>query len=156
MIQRIQSMYLLIIVLVLAVIYFLPMAAFTTTISTETVLWKLSGFSDPDVFAGQKLPPMNITAIFALALGLASVMTLLFYKNRAFQIRMSRNMLIVSILFVASIFFLVDKSSNLEGVVMYAYLSGTYLSLIVPVMAYLTIGAIRRDERKVRAADRLR
>jgi len=154
MIQRIQSLYLLVIVLVLAVMYFLPLAAFTT--ATETVFWKFAGYSAPDVFAGHQLPPSIITSLFALLLGVAAVVTLFFYKHRAFQIRMSRNMLIVSILFIASIFFVVDKTGKLPVVNEYAYLSGTYVALLVPVMLYLTIGAIRRDERKVRAADRLR
>lgn len=154
MIQRVQSLYLLILVVALIAMNFLPLAVFNTAL--EPVTWKFCGYYPAEVLEGQPLPPANITSILALVLGLSGIVGIAFYKHRKFQIRLIRNMLIVSILFIASIFYIVDKTSKLGLVEGYAYMAGTYVALIVPVMCYLAIGAIRRDEQKVRAADRLR
>jgi hypothetical protein len=152
MIQRVQTIYLLFMILVVGVMFFVPMAVYNT--SAGTVIWNLSGFSPTDILQSSTI--MNLPAVLSLIVGIASLLIVLQYRNRMLQIRLCRINMIVMILFIASLFYVVDSVKDQQDVVRFAYMYGAYLSVFLPVLNYLSMGAIRRDEMKVKAADRLR
>jgi len=152
MIQRVQTVYLLLIIIIVGVMFVAPSAVYDTT--SGKVLWNLVGFSPEGILQTSTI--LILPAVLSVIVGIASLFTVLQYRNRKLQIRLCRINMMVMILFIASIFYVVDSVKDQPNVVLFAYMYGAYLSVLLPVLNYLSIGAISRDERKVKAADRLR
>ena len=113
MIQRIQSVYLLLITALMAVL---------AIMKSEVIWWQ--------------------SLVFAI-LGVISLVAIFLYKNR------KRQMWIVAFLLLASILvfvYAIDISALIMGI----------LSVVSMFLAVLAIRAIRKDEKLVRSADRLR
>lgn len=155
MLQRIQSLYFLFVPVIIAVMFFLPLASFETSVQTMKLF--LYGMQSPEVTAENLLPSMwYIMPVLAIILSLYAIATLLQYKNRIRQLKWNRFALMINILFIASVFYVVDRISTDEAVIRHAYNLGAYLSMVPALFIYLANGKIRKDEQKVRAADRLR
>lgn len=153
MIQRIQSVFLALIPVVIGVMFFFPLATFKGVEGTFT-LW-MTGFCVDEGAASPAVQTWFIPLIGILS-ALLSVVVIFLYKNRLLQLRLNRFVSITIILFIAAIFFTVDRTVKNADLVGYAYNIGAYLSLVPPFLVYLANGRIRKDEMKVRAADRLR
>lgn len=153
MIQRIQSVFLALIPVVLGAMFFFPLATIKGVDGTFT-LW-MSGFCVEEGAAAPSVQTWFIPVLGILA-ALLSVVVIFLYKNRILQLRLNRIVSITIILFVATIFFTVDRTVKQTDLVGYAYNLGAYLSLVPPFLVYLANGRIRKDEMKVRAADRIR
>ncbi len=154
MIMRIQTLYLLAVVVIMGLLSLFPIAYFETTLNGLS--FSLAGFSNPDMLSGLDVPPWWIPGIVALLAAAFSIISILMYKKRLMQIRINRYILMLNILLIASIFYIADRTAALEMVTKHAYSLGAYLSLAPPVLVYLATAGIRRDEKRVRAADRLR
>ena len=133
MIQRIQTIYLLLIACLMSVVVFVPVAGTLSEIGE----WCLLGVS-------------AITAIL-------SCIAIFLYKNRKRQIRFCR--LITGLLVV---FYLVLFLSNLSFPLNLSFLQdyGFQYTVCFPLIAllfgFLAIKGIKKDEKLVRSADRLR
>lgn len=154
MIQRIQSIYLLVVSALMAVTLFAPLAWF----SGSAGMFELTAFSlrtaEGEVM--QSTAYMGIVLVLACALPLV---TIFFYKQRLLQIRLCA----VEIVFLLG-------SAVMEGV--YYFLSRRVFAdeafhaqgfkpwIVLPLVgllfAYLAVRAIFRDEMLVRAANRIR
>jgi len=154
MIQRIQTVYYFLMVLVCIAMFFVPLAYFET--SEGAIKWGIGGFDSLISPGDSDFMHTLFPGILAGISGVVSLLALLMYRQRPMQIRISRINMIIIILFIASLFYVVHLTGERSTVIRYAYLPWAYLSLLLPILNYLAIGAIRRDERKVRAADRLR
>ncbi len=141
-------------VLVAVLLFFIPLAHYE--LAEGGVKWSLGGFDQPGVFMPESVGFMLLPGIFAGLSAVISLIVVMLFRQRMLQIRLSRINMIVIILLIASLFYVTDQIRGSDEVVRFAYLHGAYLSLLLPLLNYLTIGAIRNDERKVRAADRLR
>ena len=141
MIQRIQSIWLVI----AAACAFI---AYTLTL----YVGKLTDGSERNLLMGEKLP----LVVLLIGTGLLALITVFLYKNRKLQFRLSVFGVILSTAIIALEYFFVESFKK-----DYAIPSGTYqLGALLPiVMAVLFIFAARgiyRDEKLVKSVDRLR
>jgi hypothetical protein len=144
MIQRIQSLFLLLVVLLSGLMLILP------------------------VYELQSVPPAAGEAVkqFTIAgnallmiingtVGVLCFVAIFLYKSRSFQIRLCNLSLLLTCVLTGLLFFVADTmSSGMSQHVEYKY--GSYVPLIELLLIYLSIRFIKRDEALVRSADRLR
>ena len=170
MIQRIQS-FLLVLALVGFVLLFLfPTATYEATDSvgnittSELNLIKKSGPSEGSEIGdlSKSFMPQNSILLMALAiiLGIGTLVSIFMYKNRIRQMRFVSFLALVNLLYIGLMFLstIPDGEKVLAnlGTVTTTYSVGTYVPLITIVLIVIAQRAIRRDEMKVRAADRIR
>ena len=90
-----------------------------------------------------------------------TLLAIFLFKRRNIQIKTAQLALFFQTAFVAAIFFFVDQvstklaeSANIDVDVNYE--SGSWLALFPLIFLFLAIKAIKKDEKMIRAADRLR
>ena len=136
MIQRIQSLFLLIVAVFSLLLIYLPVY--------EQVATGIGVGISKSVFLG----------VLNSAIGILAFLTIFLYKNRRFQIRLCNLGLLITSVFVFLLFFMADTmSSDSEQI---HFLFGSYLPLLQLLFLFLASYFIRKDERLVRSADRLR
>lgn len=149
MIQRIQTIYLLLVVGLLIASMCLPLGYF---IDAEAVTYTFSplGISAGDVFQSS----WGLFAILLLS-SVIAIATIFLYKNRMLQIRMTIfNTILLIGYYLAFIAFYFVLKGDLEAAFRINW--ALCLPLVAIILNYLAIRAIGRDEVLVKAADRLR
>jgi len=151
MIQRIQSIYLFLTAICFTIILFFPLA--TIDSAYQFSVWSLSSVE------GLVKVPTYYLGLLAISIALIATSTIFFYKKRMLQNKLCVAMFILMLLFLALMFFIypefvIAKIIGGNAVLNYSYLS--ILSVIPLAFILLANRAILKDERKVRAADRLR
>lgn len=152
MIQRIQTLYLIAIVALMAAAIFTPLAYFAAgAVEYKLYAFELQGgeFSESTLYMG---------IIVALA-AILPFITIFLFKNRMLQIRLCAVELVLLIgaqIFMAIYYYLSNRMfSNLEF-----HTQGLHIAIIFPLVAlildYLALRAIFRDEALVRSLDRIR
>lgn len=172
MIQRIQSIYLVLALVGAVLLFMFPTATFdlvnpqTNTIEATASLDLVAKTTTYDetgaipTFVGQSSVILLIIAI-VLAVGILG--SIFLFKNRMLQMRLVALLLVLSLAYIAIVFVSsVDGcaesltasypiwSANMH------YGVGTFAPLAIAVLLFLAQNAIKKDELKVRAADRLR
>jgi hypothetical protein len=144
MIQRIQSLYLLLSGIISMTLFFIPLYAFETVDTGPVTGNAQHGYvtAVPAYFIGNFLA------------GILSLVILFLYKNRKLQVILCNLDMFVVCLFIGIIFYFADHSKPPGSLVHYE--AGTYFPLIQLVLLFLSIRAIKKDEELVRSADRLR
>lgn len=158
MIQRIQSVYLAVAALSCLILYFFPIASFYNELEGNYKLFICHiQYMDPD-------PKHHFGVLFsmpAIVLSLASVVfsvaTIFLYKKRWLQIRLiSFNVLTLVVLILVLFFFYTAQMKSITGAdPAYSY-PGMLLPVLALVMLIFANRAIRKDEQRVKSADRLR
>jgi len=166
MIQRIQSVYLLIVVILGTVLYFMPVVVFTTPYDAgiqrefELSAAGLEETSDDYGFTDMVLEPVEMsgTAMLAVAtflMPLLAMAIIFLYRRRIFQARMC--------IFLAA--FCIGYYAVLGAFIWFGkrqvaadwdLLFSACIPLINLVLTLMAARQILKDEAKVRAADRLR
>ncbi len=152
MIQRIQSLYLFIVMGLLSSIFFLPLA-------------KLSSQDGIFVFLIHKITKNNIesgsisinyTGIILLVLMLLNaIFCLLIYKRRILQIRLT--VINIFLMLGSIILFWYNISSFAkDNDAQIFYKAGMIIPIITVILSYLAIRAIGKDEALIRSIDRIR
>lgn len=154
MIQRIQSLYLLIAAVFVAVLFFVPLAGLSGKEGNLFLVY-LSGVVTEGSANGtitQKSWPLFIYAILVLAM---LVYTIFRYGNRMLQIRLSYIAIILLVVLAALIYFYVWNSQNSLGGIssLKVYFS---FPLVSAVFVYLAVRGIAKDEKLVKSIDRIR
>lgn len=148
MLQRIQTLFLLGVVIIAFLIMYLPIYELIKepTISTDLSTESTDQFT---VFNNA------ILAIINGAIGLLALVAIFLFKNRNLQIRACNLALLIDCIFIGLLFFSADTmSSTLRMRVHYLY--GSYLPIINAVFLFLAVRFIKRDEELIRSANRLR
>jgi len=151
MIQRIQSIYLLLAAAVLASPMFLPLA----TASGDPLALAATGnnfFADGTYWV--KEFPGGMSLFFAVAV---SIYAIFLYKNRPRQMRLAAGMAILTMLFsllFASLGYFYAKALP-EGSSIHLAVGSAFPVLALPLLL-LSYRAIKKDEDLVRSSDRLR
>lgn len=149
MIQRVQSVYLLVAVLMMVWTMFAPLGSYGDSSAIYYALGIESVSSSQMNQAG-----WGVFAIACLS-AIVALATIFVYKNRKLQIRLGIfNILILVGWYAVYGAFAIAYGKQLEQDYQLAY--GMFLPLVAIVLSVLAVGAIRHDERLVRAADRLR
>lgn len=158
MIQRIQTLYLFLAFLAIALLFAFPLAQFFS--ETGTYIFSITGLKnmvpgEPDAFNPKVFLPMVIVAI---GIALLVLFTIFQFKKRALQIKLTSVGVFASIVLIMGIFFLYIPMIEKKIKIVPNYLDsiGIYLPLIALVFIVMANRAIKRDDKLVRSADRLR
>jgi hypothetical protein len=158
MIQRIQTLYLSLAVVAIALLFVFPLAQFFA--ENGAYIFSITGLKnmvpgDPAAFDPMIFLPLVVVAI---GLALLTLYTIFQFKNRALQVKLTNIGVLVAIALIMSIFFLyvplIEK--KIAIVPDYSKAFGIYLPLVALVFLVMANRAIKRDEKLVRSADRLR
>lgn len=151
MIQRKQTLYLLLSAVLMALLIFLDSAKVFTAehgVYTFTSL----GYSD---VSGSLIFPMWLLAVLNVFLVLFSFFTIFLFKNRVLQMRFTMLGLLFKVGFVALAYFLLTNFRP-EGYVGMSFTPWMALPFLAIILDFLAHRGIAIDERKVRFMDRLR
>ncbi len=148
MIQRKQTLFLLIVAIIAIILFFLPFQT-VTIVDTKWNICLMPGCSS-EVMDSNIYFPM----IFNIIILILSTTIIFLYKNRVLQYKLS-NLLVVFNMFVIGLFFILpytkdDQTFNVN------YQIGAFLPVISAVFAFLAGYFIKKDEQLVRSADRIR
>ena len=156
--QRIQTLFLIVVVISLVGSIFLPIWHFTEPSGKRHVLYALhymtrEAGAPPEAQVSVYLP-YSITAMFAVAAATVAFISIGKYKNRYTQMKLGAfNSLLLAGTLASSVYFVTQLSKTLQG-------GATSLGLWLPGAAVLcnllANRFIRRDERIVKDSDRLR
>lgn len=156
MIQRIQSVYLLIIVILAGCTNSLPVAELINVKLNLNYLLDFRGISL--VQPTGELVSQSTTWLlssFATVFGIISLITIFSFKNRIKQIRLSvLNFLFMIGYYVLLIIYLLISKSALDADIHLKL--PVVFPLIAMILNYLAIGSIGKDEKLVKSLDRLR
>lgn len=158
MIQRIQTVYLSLAFIAIALLFAFPLAQFFS--ETGTYIFSITGLKnmvpgEPDAFNSMVFLPLIIVSA---GIALLAMFTIFQYKKRSLQIKLTSAGVFASIALIMGIFFLyiplIQKKINI--VPNYLDSIGIYLPLIALIFMVMANRAIKRDDKLVRSADRLR
>lgn len=157
MLQRKQSLFLLIGALLAFATWLFPIASFEGADGIHR-LWT-TGLFDPEGVENTLASPVLPFSVLHTILGAALVLSIFFYGNRKRQMRVVRGTYLLILAVVA--FQYITRNSVLaylaqDGAVQNWYGLSFYLPLVVLVLAFLAERAIKADDELVRSADRLR
>ncbi len=145
MIQRIQTIFLLLAAIAFFLLFQFPFA--------------VSNIANPGILADKDFDIFdNIVLIVLTALGgLIALIAIFLYKNRPLQIRLSYLVIILGIILilVAAILFY-NEAANIMDKVGISDGLGLFMPVLAFIFGFLAARYIRKDEKLVRSADRLR
>lgn len=160
MIQRIQSVYLLLAALTLALLFMLPLYTVDLVVDGNTKLFKImvtgtyeKGITDVAyTLIRVNRPQFFITSIMILGL----LVCIFLYRDRKRQLRVVRLWIILEFALMIFLLSMAKHEMNILGKSSAKYGYGAFLPSLSVVFTALASRAIRKDEALVRAADRLR
>ncbi|MBQ8672846.1 MAG: DUF4293 domain-containing protein [Bacteroides sp.] len=152
MIQRIQTIYLLVVTILLGVALFSPVGQFVAADGVTTMTFKPLGLTLQD---GSLHSTWGLFGVLLLAV-IVALATIFLYRNRMLQVRMTvfNSVLLLGYYAVFGVFFYVLKENLADMEFRLGW--ALCLPLVCVILNYLAFRAIYRDELMVRAADRLR
>ncbi len=152
MIQRIQSIYLLVATILLGSVFAYP---FAELLSSEGQLFIFS-FNGLSVENEEGMYLLTIPPIILLVIvTLISFISIFLYKKRVIQMRMnSLNIFLMVGYLGLNYYYIQNFSKQLDGVVSYEITA--IFPFVAAVLTYLAIRAIGKDEALIRSMDRIR
>ena len=154
MIQRIQSVYLALAILSMALMFAFKVSSVSTG-SAEAVLTVYGATSGTEAINLSILviPPFIYNIIIIVAL----VASILLYKNRKLQRTIGRVSYLLILGFLVFLYVAVDHLSDaVSATDNIKYGAGIYFPIVALVFVFLANRAIKKDEDLVRSLDRLR
>lgn len=153
MIQRIQSVYLLVAGIFLVFLLFNPIAEFVRTANQAIFELRFLGVVNE---AGEtesfSVLPLSILIVLCISI---TFITIFLFKKRVFQIRLSVINIVLLLGLEGLMFYYVSVIKNeLEGNVSYNVL--IVFPVVSAILVYLALRAIAKDEALVRSLNRLR
>jgi hypothetical protein len=152
MIQRIQSVYLSIGLILMGLISWLPLGEIVSgeTIYKFSILGIFNELTGDKIYSG--IPLMIMLGIIIIA----QVFIIYGYKKRVLQMRVATFNIIFMLGFVLVSWFFVQSSLKTIGVGAYAFKIAMAFPLVTMILNFLAIRAIAKDELLVRSVDRIR
>jgi len=152
MIQRIQSVYLLIVTILLGSIFAYPLAELLSS-DGQLFIYNFNGLSienEPGMYL-LTVPPVILLAITILI----SFVSIFLYKKRVLQMRLNSFNIILMLGYLGlNYYYIHNFSKQLDGVVSYQITA--IFPFIAAIFTYLAIRAIGKDEALIRSMDRIR
>lgn len=157
MIQRIQSVYLLLVVVSLAAMFFFPLASFIGGEKDQLVLFIYQLVSEvpdsqPDVPSYFIYPNLALVSLSIVI----SFVSIFLFKNRKRQMILVRLVLLLILGLIGAFFFYYAVTLEEISGIAANYEIGSYMPLIAFVFLVLAYRGIMNDEKLIRSADRLR
>lgn len=156
MIQRVQTLYMFAGVVFAVVLLFMPIAGFTLG-NGETFRYSLTSypsFVSDSLDGGVLLTPLVTTLLVAVVL----LITIFLYRNRRLQRKLLLVSVVINLATLGGLFYASDQINQLSRVVSEkaSYTYGVYVPLVILVFIVLANNGIRKDEKLIRSADRIR
>ena len=158
MIQRIQTVYLSLAIIALSLVFAFPLAQFFA--ENGAYVFSVTGLKnmvpgEPSAFKALIFLPL---IVFTAGIALLDLFTIFQYKKRGFQVKLTNIAVLATIALIMGIFFLyipmIEKKINI--IPDYRKAFGIYLPLVALVFQVMANRSIKRDDKLVRSADRLR
>ena len=152
MIQRIQSIYLLVASILLATIFVFPYAELLGA-NDQVYIFNYNGLS---ILGQDNLYLLTVPPIILLVLTvLISFLSIFLFKKRILQMRLNFINLILILGYLGLNYYYIHSFSNqLNGMVSYKITAA--FPLVAVVLIFLAIKSIGKDEALIRSMDRLR
>ncbi len=147
MIQRKQSLFLLIAGLISLMLMYLPVYELIPDLSASQ--------SGPQETIIYKITENSMLTILNVGIGALSIFCILLYKKRNLQIRLCNLLLLLTCGLIGLLFFSADSISTTMGRKLH-YVYGSYLPIFQILFLFLAMRYVKKDEELVRSADRLR
>lgn len=156
MIQRVQSIFLFIVVILSAVLFFVPVAelAGINNLYAQSIMQ----VCDADT-PGSCTNLTWYIAVLNGVIGLVALVTVFLFTNRKRQMLLGNLNMLLIIAMIVLIFLSVDKNTGAiePGTKLMAeYKIGAYLPVLMLIFTFLANRFIKKDEELVRSADRIR
>lgn len=152
MIQRIQSIYLLLAAIVVMITYYVPIAIFVENNTTYN-LYACHILHPETKQAVLSVVPMAVLPLLSLFF---SVFAIFKFKNRSFQIKLGKlNMLILITLMAVQVIYFIRLSKILSQAEASPFISAA-APLLALILVLLANRAIKKDDNLVKSADRIR
>jgi membrane protease YdiL (CAAX protease family) len=146
MIQRVQSIFLAIALIMCLLLFYFPVYRFINDASGNPELTA----TDYRILGKNAL----LTILNAIVATLTFISIFLF-KNRNIQVRIVNLALLLTAVLTGLLFFVADTlSGGMNQRV--EFIAGSYLPIITMICLFIAVRFIKRDEELVRSADRLR
>lgn len=156
MIQRIQTLFLLIVAIFGTVMLFFPVASFLS----ELYYFKLFVYEFRNMTPGTEIEFGLMAVLPLLGISIAviglSLFALFKYKNRILQVRLVRFTMLLCMLLIVGIFFLYPNLITKTTQAASEFELGAYIPIINMLFLFLANKYILKDEKLVRSMDRLR
>ncbi|MCK5029673.1 MAG: DUF4293 domain-containing protein [Bacteroidales bacterium] len=152
MIQRIQSIYLLVATILLGSVFAYPFAELLSS-DGQCFIFSFNGLSidNEEGMYLLTIPPIILLVIATLI----SFISIFLYKKRVIQMRMNSLNIFLMIGYLGlNYYYIQNFSKQLDGVVSYEITS--IFPFVAAVLTYLAIRAIGKDEALIRSMDRIR
>lgn len=183
MIQRIQSFYLVLVVVGIILMFKFPIATYTATTPTGDISAALELTGSKSVLSENMMdyhfvgsdtvafPGKWVLSVLTLLTGLIALASIFLFKNRVLQMRVVAFAFLANVVLLFLIFFWAINGASGNGGYLKLLLDsglmggninvnmltpGTVTPIVTVVLLFLAQRAIKKDEMKVRAADRLR
>lgn len=154
MIQRIQSIYLLGIIILMALCIYMPIAELSMP-DGNLIQFTMKGFIEIHGDTKELVQPLiSLQVSGYLMIGLALV-TIFLYKARRLQMRLSIYSVILQV-GLGFIFLYIIKSVKTEMGASVYYHINVLFPFIGAILAYLAFRSIKKDEEMVKSFDRIR
>ena len=155
--QRVQTIFLVLIIVVMAVFLFVPI--WQETLGAEQTN-TLTAFSLIQTGAEA---PLTITFPY-LFVGIAAIIVMIVagyeivrYDNRLTQLKLGAlNSLLMAVVLLLSVWFMIDLENELSPASRGEYQIGLFLPMVAMLLNVFANRFIRRDEKLVRSVDRIR
>jgi len=154
MIQRIQSVYLLVVTILSVIVLFSPVSF----IATSSTIFDLSykGITSTPPIDALHLNVWPLTLIAAL-IPLIAFVSIFLYKKRNLQLRLNIiNFLLIDVYYILMLAFMWLADARLGLPSRWGYHVAASLPAVNMVFTFLAIRGIQKDEKLVRSLDRLR
>jgi hypothetical protein len=152
MIQRIQSLYLLISLALSSFLFFSPLVGL---VNPDGQSWNLFVTGLKDAAKSQivmKTLPMTVLFVLIVILALLAILT---FRRRALQLRITvLNMMLSFLSYGIILLYIIQAKNTFPGEI--RYLFGLILPLIIGISNYLAFRGIRKDILLLRSLERLR
>lgn len=150
MLQRIQTLYLLLVIICLALVFVFPFA--TYTLAENKYMFTLFGFE----FNGENKIRFPFYVAISVVIGLA-LFTIAKYKNRPLQMKMGRiNYLLLLVVIALSFVNVRTIEDSLGDTVSVSFGAGLFLPVAALAFLFLANRGIKKDEELIKSLDRLR
>lgn len=152
MIQRIQSIYLLVATILLGSVFAYPYAELLSA-DGQLFIFNFNGLSveNQNGLYLLTVPPIILLVITTLI----SFISIFLYKKRILQMRMNAFNILLMIGYLGlNYYYIQNFSKQLDGVVSYQITA--IFPFVAAILTYLAIRAIGKDEALIRSMDRIR
>jgi uncharacterized membrane protein YraQ (UPF0718 family) len=160
MLQRIQTIFLGIIPLTLVMMQFLPIWSQVdpgTLHNLTLYAWKLQALYPADGLVNTWTTPYVVLGILAITISILAIYEIWRYDNRTLQLQIGAiNSLLLTALVGAIVYFCTKNQSALWPLIKGHYQVGFYMPIMAVICNLLANYFIRKDERLVQSAHRIR